>query len=388
MSAHALSREDVAELANARTTAARVETMAHLVRDLEAGTLSPVERDLAIDILHRFAADAETAVRVAVAWQIHNSTLLTDELAERLAEDVTAVAFPVLRHAQALGGELLLRIVAGGDPGKHLAIAGRRTVPANVAGALVEVGNVVVVMRLLRNPGATLPEPALHRVVDRFGSVRAIGDAVAARPELTLALVERLIAFVSDEIRTRLESVHRLSPQFVAHLVERGREAAFLRALPPLGSLAEAEALARHLHARGRLSGPFLCAALCAGALRLFEAGAAVRGAIPTGNAVRLAWDDGPLGLEALFRKARLPGLLFPPSRIAIRLARAMGYDGGEAGRADFQAEVIVRIVMECGADGTREVDDLLLHVVAQASAAVVDQVMERTGMPLPEPMG
>ena len=387
MTAYALTSEDVAHLSSAPTAATRISTMTKLVHDLEAGALNPVERGLAMDILHRFAADAEAAVREAVAWQIHNSTLLTEPLAERLARDVGSVAFPVLRHAQALGDEFLLQIVAESDAGKQLAIAGRRTVSAKVANAIVEVGNVMVVTRLLRNGGAALPEPALYKAVDRFGPIRAVTDAIAARPDLSMALVERLIAFVSEEIRASLVSTHNLSPHLAARLVERGRESATMLLLQPLvQEIAEVELVAHHLEINQRLTGSLLCRALCAGEFKLFVAGMSVRAGIAVENVRLLAWDDGPLGLDALFRKARIPTVLQAPVRIAIAVAREMGYDGGDQGRAAYQAEVIAEVFAECAEIDEREMDDLLLQLVDQAPAEVVERAMARADLAMPVP--
>ncbi len=387
MTAYALTSEDVAHLSAAPTAATRISTMTKLVHDLEAGALNPVERGLATDILHRFAADAEAAVREAVAWQIHNSTLLTEPLAERLARDVGSVAFPVLRHAQALGDEFLLQIVAESDAGKQLAIAGRRTVSAKVANAIVEVGNVVVVTRLLRNEGAALPEPALHKAVDRFGPIRAVTDAIAARPDLSMAVVERLIAFVSEEIRASLVTTHKLSPHLAARLVERGRESATMLLLQPLvQEIADVELVAHHLEVNRRLTGSLLCRALCAGEFKLFVAGMSVRAGIAMENVRLLAWDDGPLGLDALFRKARIPTVLQAPVRIAIAVAREMSYAGGDEGRAAYQAEVIAEVFAECAEIDEREMDDLLLQLVDQAPAEVVERAMARAGLSLPLP--
>jgi hypothetical protein len=79
-----LSRADVERLLDRSSVETRVETMAVLVGELDGGTLEGNERRLALEILHCFAGDAEVAVREAVAWQIHNSPLLTPDLADRL----------------------------------------------------------------------------------------------------------------------------------------------------------------------------------------------------------------------------------------------------------------------------------------------------------------
>ncbi|NYZ16730.1 DUF2336 domain-containing protein [Azospirillum sp. RWY-5-1] len=378
-----LSKRDVDRLLATPTAESRIETMGNLVRDLEAGALDETERGLALEVLHCFAADAELAVREAVAWQIHNSPLLTTELAERLVRDVARVAFPILRHAAGLNDRFLLKVLEERDAGKQLAIAGRREVTATISEALVEEGNVAVITCLLRNQGAVLPERTLHRAVARFGRIRAVSDAMASRPGLPLAVVEKLVAYVSAGLRATLVRAHGLAPALVNRLVENAREAATMRLLRPvLRSDVDAELLARWLQANGRLSASLLFRALCAGDVALFTAGLSARAGIPVENARALAWDDGALGLRALFQRAGLPLVLAAPFRVAVTVAKEMVFEGGEERRDAFQSEVIARLFEECTPTDEWAVDDLLLQLFDQKSEAVILSAMEQAGLP------
>ncbi|CAO3433745.1 DUF2336 domain-containing protein [Azospirillum doebereinerae] len=378
-----LSSQDVERLLASPSAETRIETMRKLFDDLEAGALSPAERSLAIEVVHCFAGDAQTAVREAVAWQLRNSPLLTEDLAERLVRDVGRVAFPILRDAASLTDDLLLDVLSSPDAGKHLAVARRPTVSARVSGAIVERGNVITVTALLRNGGATVPEPALHRALDRFGRVRMVSEAAAARPGLSLAVVERMIAFVSDSVRTTLTRAHGLSPDLVERLVGRGREAATMRLLRPvLRGADDVDSVIEWLHANGRLTPALLFRALCAGDLALFTAGMAARAAIPAGNAQALAWDDGELGMAALLKRAKVAGGLLLPFQVAVGVAKRMAYDGAEAGREDFQAEVIGELFTACTPTNDWMVDDLLLQLFDQKSDAVIDRALDQAGLP------
>ncbi|MBP2293429.1 DUF2336 domain-containing protein [Azospirillum rugosum] len=388
MAPRSLTQKDVQRLLAAPDAQARIDTMTNLVRDLEAGDLAENERTLALEILQRFAADAVTAVREAVAWQIHNSRLLTEDLAARLARDVDRVAFPILRHAEKLSEGLLLEILTERRPAKELAIAGRKTLTPAVSDALVRSGNVIVITQLLRNRGAVIAEPTLHDVLDRFGAVATVNEAMAARPDLSAAVLEKLILFVSEEIRTRLIRSNRLNPQLIGKLVQRAREAATLLLLKPLTTgEADVELLARHLLIRGRLTAPLLFRALCAGEIALFNAGMAVRAHLPPENARQLAWDGGPHALKGLFAKAGLSFTLMKPFRIVIAVAKALHYQGGDEGRERFQTEAIATLFDGCGNSDDREVDDLLLQLFDQTSAEVIERAMEQAGLPF-SPLG
>ena len=378
-----LSARDVERLLAGPSPEARIETMAKLVHDLEQGRLSESERSLALEVMHCFAADAEAAVREAVAWQIRNNPMLTEELAERLVKDVGRVAFPLLRDGGALRDELLLGVLADPDSGKHLAIAGRRTLSARVAGAIVETGNVAVVTTLLRNPGAEVTEPALHRALDRFGRVRMVSEAAATRPGLPLAVVERLVAFVSDAVRATLAHTHGLSRDLVERLTSRGREAATMRLLrPALRGSEDVEAVARWLHANGRVTAALLFRVLCAGDLALFAAGLGAKAGVSAEAARTLAWDNGPLGLRAVLKQASVAPALEPPFRIAIGVAKRMEYEGSDNRRDDFQAEVMGELFATLTPTSDWVVDDLLLQLFDGASEEVIDRAMEQAGIP------
>lgn len=383
MTAHALSKSDVERLVSSPTVDSRVGTMVKLVQDLESGALQAGERDLALEVLHCFAADAEAAVREAVAWQIHNSPLLSLDLAERLARDVARVAFPVLRHTQGLDEAFLLRILAEHDPGKQLAVAGRSGLSGVVSDVLVADGNVAVITCLLRNHSAEIGEASLRRALERFGEIRTVGTAMAARPELPLAIAEALVTCVSRSVRAALVQTYGLSPQLVDRIVGNGREAATMQLLRPLlADPVQAEMTARWLHANGRLTPSLLFRALCAGDIALAVAGLAERAGIATGNARTLAWDDGALGLRALFRRAAIPLSVLMPFRVALSVVKEMGYDGGKEGRDAFQSEVIARVFEDCTPTDEWAVDELLLQLFDQKSDEVITRAMDQAGLP------
>ena len=383
LSIRALSVRDVERLLESSSAEARIDTMRKLAGDLEKGGLTDAERSLALEVMHCFAADAQVAVREAVAWQIRNNAMLTEELAERLVKDVARVAFPILRDAGSLSGDLLLGVLADPDAGKHMAVANRHTVSARVAGAIVETGNVAVVTALLRNPGADVAEPALHRALDRFGRVRMVSEAAASRPGLPLAVVERLVAFVSDAVRATLAHTHGLSRELVDRLANRGRESATLRLLrPALRNGEDVEAAARWLHANGRFSTALLFRVLCAGDLALFAAGLGAKAGIPAENARKLAWDDGSLGLRAVLKKASVAPVLVPPFQVAIGTAKRMGYEGSDNRRDDFQAEVMADLFAALTPTNDWAVDELLLQLFDGASDEVIDRALDQAGLP------
>jgi uncharacterized protein (DUF2336 family) len=379
----ALSLSDVQRLLKDQSADARIETMSKLVSALGSGAMAEPERLIATDILHRFAADAEAAVREAVSWQLHNSPLLTDALATRLARDIGRVAFPVLRNASRLSDEFLLQVIAERDAEKQLAIAGRQEVSPRLAEAIVETANITVIACLLGNGRARIADQTLHKALDRYGYLRVVNQPMAEREGLSLSVVEKLVAYVSEEIRSNLVERHHLSPVLVAEIVARGREAATMLLLEPLaGNPGDLELVTRHLDRDGLLTASLLLRALCAGDIELFTIGLAVRARVATDRARLLIWDDGRLGLRAIFEKARFPAVLLPPFRVAIEVVKETGYAGGDSGRETYQVAALARVFEECGCIEDRLVDDLLLQLFDRKSDEVIEAAMSQAGMP------
>jgi uncharacterized protein (DUF2336 family) len=364
MTGSGLSEQDVKRLLVDRSPQARIETMSKVVADFESGRFAAKEQDLVRQILQRLAIDAEMAVREAVAWQIYNSPLLNDDLAQRLAHDVAEVAFPILRHASALSDDFLVGIVQQRDSKKQVAIAARDDVSAGVSDAIVDTGNVTAIERLVRNPGAALTEPTLQKTLDRFGAIDAIAESMAGRGDLPMTVIEKLVHYVSEEIRDELAARHDLPVGVLGGLVEQGREAATLLLLKPLsGRFRDIELFVKHLHANNRLSPSLLLRVLCSGDVEMFVAGIAVRCGLSVANARLLVFDEGQLGMRAAFERSKLPIGLLPPFRSALAIVREMGYRDDNNRRADFQKRAVARVFNDCGGGGDKDAEQLLLQL-------------------------
>jgi uncharacterized protein (DUF2336 family) len=198
-----------------------------------------------------------------------------------------------------------------------------------------------------------------------------------------MAVVERLVGYVSEGIRGALMRTHNLSAELVNRMVQRGREAATMLMLRPIiRSEGDVDLVVRWLKANDRLTPTLLFRALCAGDLGLAVAGIAARADVPVENARLLAWDDGPLGLRALFKRSGFPAVLVEPFRVAVAVAKEMGFAGGDERREEYQSEVIARVFEECTPTDEWAVDDLLLQLFDQKSEGVIGRAMDQAGLP------
>jgi uncharacterized protein (DUF2336 family) len=381
-----LSFADVQRLAGDRSAQARISVVAKLIRTAEAGLLDGNERDLARDLLRRLAHDAALQVREAVAWQIYNSPLLSDDVAHTLALDVASVAFPLLRHADDLAEQTLMQVIAQGHPAKQAAIAARKNVSSLVSDALANVENLAVLATLAANAGADLSEASLQRLADRYAHVPMVAEPLAERLSLPPSVIERLVAAASARIAGILVERHNLSPVIAAEMSAHARDRVISNMLlrPLQRHAADLEILAVHLDAQGRLGVPLLLRVLCAGDLHFFAIAMSVRSGIGIDNVQALLWHGGDEGAQRLLELAHLPRRLFKPFIIAMQVAREQpaGWRDSDSGRADFQTAALARVYLECGQSEERAMDDLLLQLFDQKNDALIDRAMDMAGLP------
>lgn len=379
----ALTTADVQKLAHDRSPEARIQMVSKLVQTAEHALLAEGERVLIGELLGRLAHDAVVQVREAVAWQIYNSPLLSDQLARDLALDITSVAFPLLRHGRSVADSILLEVIGQGRADKQMAIAARAHLSEVVTGALAEVGNLAVVATLAGNEGAALSDACLLSLADRYAHVPLVAEPLVGRAVLPATVVERLVAGVSDHMRDLLVERHRLSPVIAAEFAAHGRDAATLVLLRPTSRPGmDADALSVHLHERGRLGVPLLLRSLCTGDFDFFAAAIATKSRVRKGNALSLLLDGKWEGMRALLDHAHVPKHLFAPFQVAMRVAQKQGYRGGDAGREPFQTAALGSIYAECGQSEERAMDNLLLQLFDQKDDGLIDAAMDMAGMP------
>ena len=222
-----LSAEDVRQLADDRSAEQRAGTAAKVALSYE-GALNETERRLAEDIFRVLLEDAEVRVRAGLAEALKSNPAIPRDIARALACDVSAVAVPMLQFSAALLDEDLIAIVKSRPTAQRLAVAGRRQVPTAVCPALIDTAEREVVAALVGNDGAELEEGQLSTVLESFADDPAITTPMAYRRILPMAVAERLVTLVSENLRDHLASHHQLPDDLAARLVLESRERAVL----------------------------------------------------------------------------------------------------------------------------------------------------------------
>jgi uncharacterized protein (DUF2336 family) len=334
-------------LRQAPSADARAAAATHVGSLLTSTPLKAEERSAALAILEKLTKDVEQEVRHALAVHVKDCAVLPPSIAREIAEDVDAVSLPFIECSPVLSDGDLIDLVKLGSTQKQLAIARRDSVSEPVSDALVATHSGGVVIALLTNVGARVSEPAYHDIVEHFGGDRSVQSLIVERPLLPMTVIERLIHSVSTALRNRLIERHALPSDFADELVGQAGERAFMQDLASMPGAFDAEALARRLHANGRLTPTLLMRALCLGDRHFFEAGIAVRAGIPTANAATLMADRGPLGFKALYDKAQLPAELFRAFRAAFNAIGEVERSGRKSQDADSVRLIIDAVVKE-----------------------------------------
>lgn len=371
----ALSPRDVDRLLAEPSVDSRADLAEKVATSLAGPGLTPGEITLAQDIVRVLARDVEEVVRARVSHGLRHSPHLPREIAQKLADDVDAVALPLIADCLVLTDEDLIALVGRGSPLKNETIAARPDLGETVAEALIVSAGEPAVAVLMNNHSARIAEHSFERAVTRFQNSDRIKHAMVMRGSLPIAVAERLTTLVSKELQQHLMNAHALAPGIASDIVLRAREQAIIR-LSVGSSDEELTGMVLQMHHSGRLTPTLMLRALCAGDIAFFEAAMAVKGNVPVNNAQILIHEPGRRGLAALYRKAEMPENLFDAVRIAVDVVEETGFDGAARDLERFRARVISRILT-----GAESIDATDADYLVEKLGDILGQQVGATGL-------
>ena len=341
-----LSQADVARLLAEPSAPVRADVAGKLASGIEAADLSESELLAAQDILRILAQDVAVAVRCVLSHNLRRATRLPHDVAVRLANDVEDVALPILECSPILTEADLVAVIRQGSPRKQVTIARRPDVSEPVADALVAEAPEPAIVALMENASARIGAASLDKALDRFAGSESVKEGMARRAALPVAVTERLVAMVSDQLREFLVAHHDLPAAQATDIVLQTRDRVTLN-LSHGSSAADLLVLTAQMHSQARLT-PFLVwRALSLGDMAFFEAAMATLAGVPIGNARILIHDAGPAGLTSLYETSGLPARMFPAVRAAVDVLREVQFDGGARDHERYRSRVIARILTQ-----------------------------------------
>ena len=344
----ALSDEDIRQLVKGSVDD-RAMAAHKICRHIDSGgvRLTEEERAKANEILRIMAADAAELVRRALAITLKSSPIVPHDVAMRLAQDAESIALPILNFSPVFSDEDLCEIVRIGGPIRQVAIASRPKLSERVTSTIVEHGVEKAVEAACANDNASFADKTLQTVVERFARSEAVLAAVAYRNALPLAVTEKLINVVSDQLRDHLINHQALSPQLALEIALGSRERATIDLVDQAGRTPDVKSFVAHLHRAGRLSASLLLRAIANGHMTFFEWGVAELAGVPHHRTWLMVHDAGPLGLKAIYERANLPTRLFPAFRAAVDAFHAIEQEGAPLDPAALQQRMLQRFLTQ-----------------------------------------
>src|SRR6202012_2215076 len=149
------------------------------------------------------------------------------------------------------------------------------------------------------------------------------------RKTLPLAVTERLIDMVGDQVREHLVNNHAISPDLALQIAMGGKERATIDLVDQAGRTPDVKAFAHHLHRAGRLTPSLLLRALAHGHMNFLERGLSELAGGPHHRTLLMVHEAGPLGLRAIYERAGLPTRLFSAFRAGVDTYHSMELEGG-----------------------------------------------------------
>src|SRR5215469_4911674 len=182
------------------SAADRAEATSALARAYLYSDLGPDDRAAAEGALLMLLDDPSPLVRAALAQALGGSPDAPPSVILALAGDQPDIAGYVLEHSPLLLDADLVDAVATSGPPAQIAIASRAVLPGAVAAAIAEVGSAQACLVLIENAGAEITPFSLDRIVQRFGHLGAVREAMLARPDVPAATRQGLVAKLSQAL--------------------------------------------------------------------------------------------------------------------------------------------------------------------------------------------
>ncbi|MEQ8559710.1 MAG: DUF2336 domain-containing protein [Henriciella sp.] len=355
-----LSEGDIERLMRGETSEERAGIAHRLCRRIAADPLTDDERLHAEEIIKILAEDAADLVRRTLSVTLKNSPRLPRDVALRLAQDIEAVALPVLEFSPAFTDDDLIELVLAVTPPKQAAIAGRETVNPELTSLITEHGAAEAVSVLSRNRGASWTNAAYEHSLRRFADNDDIKEGLISREQIPVHIAEKLVSLVSGQTFDLLVNKHELPAQVAIDLAAGARERATIDLVEQADRTHDMEQFVQQLDLNGRLTYSLIMRALCVGHMKFVEHALAVLSGVPHNRVWMMVHDAGPRGLAAVFDRAGLPRKLLPAFKAAVTVFHETELDGGANDKARFRSRMIERVLTQFQAIPKDDLDYLL----------------------------
>src|SRR5580704_4886627 len=242
----------------------RAEATSALARAFLYSDLSPDDLGAAEGAMLMLLDDPSPLVRRALADALAASPDAPPAIVFALAADQPNIAAPVLALSPLFIDADLVDAVATGGPAVQAAIASRAELPRSVGAAIAEVGTAESCLILVENNDAALAPLSADRIVERFGHLAVIREALLARRDLAVATRQILVAKLSETLAGFVAGRAWLDLDHAQRVAREACEKATV-AIAADSATSEVRPLIRHLRVTGQLTAGLILRALLSG---------------------------------------------------------------------------------------------------------------------------
>ena len=325
----------------------RAEATSALARAYLSSELSNDDLAAAEGAMIMLLDDPSPLVRRAMSEVFASAQKAPPVVVHALAADQPDVALPLLEHSPLLLEDDLVDLIATGTPQAQMAIAGRALLPCPLAAALAEVAAPEACLALLENPDADIPAFSLDRLVERFGHLAPIREALMARPDLSMATRQAVLSKLSQTLAGFVVARQWLRTEHAEYAAREACEKATV-ALAAETPDDEVDELIQHLRKSGQLTAGMILRALLSGNVVLFEEALAELSGVPLERAASYIHDRNISGFRALYAKAGLPDTAYPAFREALAAMREGVLLGEQGGVGRLKRRMVERVLAAC----------------------------------------
>jgi uncharacterized protein (DUF2336 family) len=203
-----LNLEGMEVLAKVKTKKSRKDLLDRVVdiRLVRNEKMRDREKEILDDILVDLVSHAEMDLRKQLADQLMDHPDPPDALIDFLVHDVQEVAAPMLRNCNAVSTDSLLKVVRTESEGHRVAIAGRADISAEVSGALIDIGEDIVLTTLIENETAEIDYSGMKSLVERSRNIEVLRRPLLEREGLDPIFANQMFWWVSGPLRERILS--------------------------------------------------------------------------------------------------------------------------------------------------------------------------------------
>jgi uncharacterized protein (DUF2336 family) len=374
-----LTEQDIERLMRGETPEQRASVAHRVCRRIALDVLSDREKAFADEIMGILAEDSADLVRRTLSVTLRNSPVLPRAIALKLAQDIEAVAIPVLQDSPVFTDEDLIELVLAVTAAKQAAIANRETLSVTLTEIISEHGAVEAVRAVSRNEGAEFSDKAYDDTLRRFGQDEIVQTGLIKREFIPVHIAEKMVSLVSGQLFDLLVNRHELPAQMAIDLAGSARERATIDLVEQAGRTHDLPRFVSQLNLNGRLSHSLIMRALCCGQMPFVEHALAELSGVGHQRVWLMIHDAGPLGLQAVFDRAGLPRKMLPAFRAAVNVFHETSHDGGSNDRARFRARMIERVLTQFQAIPKDDLEYLLDKLDYYSEMAAEEDVEQET---------